>query len=227
MMVAVLAAGCASTPDNPHFRTMSESEIYGIVEEYTQNRKIYDGFMNNLDVSATLVTDEVGRALLDQGARIYQWDQNAFANEKSKAESFRAGQTEIFLSFFVPERKWDDLNKKSTNWKIFLDANGKRYEGKAVRWKTEFVEVKTFYPHHTRWGTPYKVSFPVSTRDIESTTSKLTLTGPVGTVSMDFMPGGSPAPALPITEPAPVTEPDSLIDSAPASDDPGPAVTEP
>lgn len=214
--LTLLLTACASTPENPHFQTMSEGEISEIIENNTQNRKLYDGFMNNLDVSATLTTTEVGRALTDQGAKIYQWDQAAYANEKSKTESLRATETEIFLSFFVPERKWDDLHKEKTNWKIFLDAGGKRYQGKASRWKSQLVEVKSFYPHHTRWGTPYKVVFPVPTRDIENTTSRLTLTGPVGTVSMDFTPSGSAASAaLPVVEPGP------------AGSDPAPSEGEP
>ncbi|MBX3019664.1 MAG: hypothetical protein KF767_17380 [Bdellovibrionaceae bacterium] len=201
---AAFASACASTPENPHFQTMSESQIIDAVESQTQNRKLYDGFMNNLDVSATLTTEAVGRALLDQGARIYQWDPSAYANEKSKAESQRATETEVFLSFFVPERKWDDLAKSQSKWKIFLDANGRRYEGKAKLWKSQLVEVKSFYAHHTRWGTPYKVTFPVPTREVENTVSKLTLTGPIGTVNMEFKPSGMPAPALPVTEPGPI-----------------------
>lgn len=214
-LLAAVLAGCASTPENPHFRTLSEGEIADAVESQTQNRKLYDGFMNTLDVSATLTTERVGRALLDQGARIYQWDESAYANEKSRTETQRAGETEVFLSFFVPERKWDDLAKAQTKWKIFLDANGRRFEGKAKLWKAQLVEVKSFYPHHTRWGTPYKVTFPVPTREVEFATAKLTLTGPVGTVSMEFRPAGGGAPALPVTEPGPV------------GDDPAPAEGEP
>lgn len=185
-LVLGLNLGCATTPDNPHFKTMPEDEIQGTIRDNTQNRKVYDGFMNNLDVSATLTNSSVAKALLDQGARIYQWDENTFANEKSKGESFRAAKTEIFLSFFVPDRKWDDLHKSTTKWKIFLDVGGRRFEGKAERWKTPLVEVSSFYPHHTRWGTPYKVSFDVPTRDVENLPSKLTLTGPVGVVTFEF-----------------------------------------
>lgn len=212
----LLNAGCASTPENPHFQTMSEGQITDIIESQTQNRKLYDGFMNNLDVSATLTTEQVAKALLDQGARVYQWDQAAYADEKAKGDSFRASQTEMFFSFFVPERKWDDLAKSTSKWKIFLDANGRRYEGKAKVWKTQLVEVKTFYPHHTRWGTPYKVTFPVATRDVEFTTAKLTLTGPIGTVSMEFSPtGASRGPELPVTQPGPVGS-----DAAPSEGEP-------
>lgn len=214
--LSLFLVACASTPDNPHFQTMSEGEITGIIENNTQNRKIYDGFMNNLDVSATLTTTEVGRALTDQGAKIYQWDAQVYANEKSKAETLRASETEMFFSFFVPERKWDDLHKEKSNWKIFLDAGGKRYQGKAARWKAQPVEVKSFYPHHTRWGTPYKVTFPVPIRDIENTTSRLTLTGPVGTVTMDFAPDGTASSqATPAISPGP-----SSFDTAPVESEP-------
>lgn len=188
-ILCVLLAGCASTPENPHFKTMETSEVHDIIAENTHNKKIYNGFMNTMDVSGTLQNEAVGRALLDQGARIYQWDAGQYADEKSKAESFRASKTEFFLSFFVPERKWDDLQKtKTTKWKIFLDVDGKRYEGEAKRWKANLSEVQSFYPHHTRWSTAYKLTFAVPTRIAESSIAKLTITGPVGVIQLDFEP---------------------------------------
>lgn len=179
-------ASCASQPTNPQLTLMSESEFETAVESQTHNQKIYDGFVNTMDVTATLHTDNVVRALLDQGARIYQWDSTQYAKEKALVDSAHNTQTEFFLSFFVPERKWDDLHKTTTKWKIFLDVNGKRFEGKATRWKANLAEVQSFYPHHTRWGTPYKILFPVPTRDIQDAASRLTITGPVGVIQLDF-----------------------------------------
>lgn len=194
---AVVFAGCASAQKNPHFQTMSAGEVEDVIEANTRNKKIYDGFMNKMDVSATIHNQTVNKALLDQGARIYQWDATQYSEEKAKSEGLQAAKSEFFLSFFVPERKWDDLNKPQTKWKIFLDVGGKRYEGKAVRWKANLSEVQSFYPHHTRWNTAYRLSFDVPTRELDANSSRLTITGPVGVVQLDFPVNGSAVEAAP------------------------------
>jgi hypothetical protein len=92
----------------------------------------------------------------------------------------------MFLSLYTPERKHDDLHKNKTLWKIFLDSQGRRYEGKAVKIKLLTNEIQAMYPEHTRFATPYLVTFPVSTKSVDGQPTKLTLTGTVSSVSLDF-----------------------------------------
>lgn len=196
-LVALIAAGCATRPANPNLPNLiSESEYYRTVDEFTDRKQVYDGFYATMEVSATLMNTKVSRNQIDQNARIYQWDETKYLNEKSKTESNLAKQTEVFLSFFVPERKHDDLSKTKTTWKVFLDAGGKRYEGKAEKMKSLFAEVQTLYPRHSRWSTPYKVIFPVPITFIENADSKMTLTGPVGSTSVSFKSVSTEAPPV-------------------------------
>ena len=187
LLAVVFAAGCATRPANPNLPNLiSESEYYHSVDKFTDRKQVYDGFYATMELSATLMNTKVSRNQIDQNARIYQWDETKYLNEKSRVESDLAKQSEVFLSFFVPERKHDDLHKPKTSWKVFLDAGGKRYEGKAEKMKTLFAEVQTLYPKHNRWSTPYKVIFPVPITYIENADSKMTLTGPVGSTSVSF-----------------------------------------
>lgn len=187
VITLLILTSCASQFHNPNnIPLRPESDYYSSVEKNTSKKQIYDGFMNTMDISATLLTSDVQRLQVEQNARIYQWNQDQFNNEKSKVESEMTKTTEVFLSFFVPERKHDDLNKTSTKWKIFLDAGGKRVEGKATKLKILLSEAQTLYPHHTRWGTPYKLTFPIPTAISENGTAKLTLTGPVGSTTFEF-----------------------------------------
>jgi len=182
-----LTLSCASARQNPNLPNLiSESEYDSLIDTYTANKKVYDGLYQTVDFYGTLVNSKVAHAQLDQNARIYQWNQEQFSNKKSEVETKLSKQTEIFLSFFVPERKHDDLNKPKTLWKIFLDAGGKRYEGRAEKIKTILADVQSLYPHHTRFYTPYRIIFSVPTSMIENGESKLTLTGPVGSASIDF-----------------------------------------
>lgn len=95
-------------------------------------------------------------------------------------------QTEVFVSFYTPEKKHDDLHKNQTLWKIFLDAGGKRYEGKAQKVKLLTSEVQGLYPFHNRFATPYTITFPVPTTALDGKEAKLTITGSVGSVAVVF-----------------------------------------
>ena len=188
LVIFLFLASCATTGENPELKLISRGQYENTVESSTKNAKIYDGFMNLMDVSGTLLNSRVTNAQLDQNARIYQWSTEQYQLEKSKIEADLQKQSDVFLSFFVPEKKHDDLNKTTTRWKIFLDAGGRRYEGKATRVKTILAELQFLYPHHTRWSTPYKITFPVPMVLIEKQNLKLILTGPVGSASLDFSP---------------------------------------
>lgn len=183
----LIVTACATTPpENARLSLTSDSDYYSAVENFTASKQVYDGFVNILDIRATLLNTKVARYQVDHYARLYQWDETNYQNEKSKTEGKLSKQTDLFISFFVPERKHDDLSKYNTRWKIFLDVGGRRFEGKAQRLKTIVAEVKSLYPDHTRWSTPYIVTFPVPTSQVEGSESKLVLTGPIGSASVEF-----------------------------------------
>jgi hypothetical protein len=173
---------------NPNIELMEEKDYYSTIDKNTKRRRVYDGFYATMEFSAVLLNTPAARARVDQMARIYQWDLDKYKDEKAKTENNLAKQTEIFLSFYVPNSKNDDLNKSKTLWKIFFDANGKRYEGKVEKIKTLIAEVSNLYPGHSRWGTPYKLTFNVPTSLVEAGVTKLTLTGPVGSAFVEFDP---------------------------------------
>lgn len=186
-MVATLTVGCATTYKHPQLSLIPESEYFTKVEENTKKVPVYDGFYQILEVQATLLKTDTMLAYVDHQARMFQWSPENYAQEKEKKINELKKQTEFFVSFFVPERKHDDLNKTKTLWKIFLDVNGKRYEGKAIKLKSVLAEVQASFPHHNRWSTPYRVIFPVSVNDVDNFESKITFTGPVSSVTMDYL----------------------------------------
>lgn len=186
---AILLTACASSYENPNLPTlMSESDFRSTMEKYSDKQSIYDGFYQKLGIAATLMNTKTTYAQLDHKARIYQWDSTQYDAEKAKAETSLSQETAVFVSFFVPERKHDDLHKPKTVWKIFLDAGGKRYEGKATKVKSVYAEVQSMYPSHNRFGTPYVVTFKTPVSTIENTDAKLTVTGPITNTSLKFAP---------------------------------------
>lgn len=180
-------SACVSAYHNPNLPNLTpESDYLKSLEDYTVKKQIYDGLYQTMEFTATMLNTKVTRLQVDQSARIYQWTESEYQNKKSAAETSLSKQTEIFMGFFVPERKHDDLHKSTTLWKIFLDVNGKRYEGKATKIKTILADITSLYPHHTRFNTPYKITFAVPASMVENAVSKLTLTGPVGSTFVEF-----------------------------------------
>jgi hypothetical protein len=182
-------SACVTPYQNPNLPGLApESQYTSAVDKYTAKQKVYDGFNQTMEISGTLLNTEVTRSQLDHKARIYQWSPEEYSSHKAESESDLSKRTTVFLSFFVPERKHDDLHKPKTLWKIFLDAGGRRFEGKAEKQKTILADVTSLYPNHTRFSTPYHIHFPVPVTMIENTESKLTITGPVGTATLTFPP---------------------------------------
>ncbi|MFN9066555.1 MAG: hypothetical protein ACK5V3_04955 [Bdellovibrionales bacterium] len=142
--------------------------------------------MNTLHLTATLLnTQVVNNQLLNQ-ARMYQWSPEQLEVEKVKSQESLSKQIQIFVSLYTPEKKHDDLHKNKTLWKIFLDSQGRRFEGKAVKVKLLTNEIQALYPDHTRFGTPYLITFPVPASDVENGKVKFTLTGTVDSISVEF-----------------------------------------
>ncbi len=181
-----LNMSCSTYPERPGMNLMSESQINNIIKKYSAGDSVYSGLYNALEVHATIHNTHVLQALADQNARVYQLDSMAYQQEKDKQSIDAQLQTGFFVSFFTPERKHDDLAKFKTIWKIFLDVNGRRFEGKAVKIKKQVADLQAFYPYHNRWSTAYKVTFPVPTREVENAKNQLTFTGPVGSLTLEI-----------------------------------------
>lgn len=187
LLTAVFAISCASTSNNNNGLTlMSEQNYETLVDKWSDHVENYSGLNNTVTIMATLLNPETAMAQLDQNARIFQWDQITYENEKKLLENRLPSQSEVFVSFYSPERKWDDLHKSKTLWKIFLDVNGQRYEGKATKIKLLTREIQSLYHYHTSFATPYTVTFPVAANNLTGQNVRLVFTGSVGSVSLNF-----------------------------------------
>jgi hypothetical protein len=182
--------GCASerTTNDHGLNLMSSSAYESTIDQWTDYVETYNGINNTVTVQATLINSEVAAAQTDQSARTYQWDQAKYDSEKKDLAERLSKETDVFVSFYSPERKWDDLSKSKTLWKMYLDVNGQRYEGKAIKSKLLPRELQSLYHYHSSFSTPYMLSFPVSTKSVDGKPARLVLTGAVDAVTLDFPP---------------------------------------
>lgn len=187
IVLSLFLSACATYETTPGGRKiLSENEYFNVIDENTDKATRYSGIYNLLDIQGTMLNSKVLSAQMDQLTRIYQWDDKKFLEEKSKNESRLNKESELFLAFYTPERKSDDLSKSNTQWRVFLDVAGKRLEGKVTKIKIAAPELISLYPSYNRFYTPYSVIFNTPMRSIEGQAMKITVTGAVGSASINF-----------------------------------------
>lgn len=165
---------------------ISIADYQALTQKKTEKVEVYSGLYNQLTVSVTRMDGEMTAAYLAHSARLMQWNLTQYQTEKNKLISQGTEKTEFFVSFYTPERKHNDLSSSSSIWKIYLDINGQRYEGKATKIKSQLTEVEAMYPAHNRWSNPYKVTFPIAAALADGKPAVVIFTGPVASAQVKF-----------------------------------------
>lgn len=178
---ALSALSCASkNVSTTGLELMSEREYGKVLDRSTRRIQKYNGLYNTVEISATLIRAEMAQAILEQSARLYQWDKAQFQLERNKRDESMKNETEIFMSFYTPDKKNDDLHKRNTQWRVYLETTeGRRWEGKVTKLKTPLAQIQGIYTYHNRFSSPYSVTFPVGTQTLKDQPAKLIVTGPV------------------------------------------------
>lgn len=192
-LALALVTGCSSTPTNnaPPVTNFSEDTFEEQLDLHTVHDQQYSGLINTVDIYITFLGPKMSESILEKNAIVFQWDAEKFSTEKSILEKEMQKETQFFVSFYTPEKKQDDLLKSKTLWKLFMDVDGKRYEGKVSKVRLLTSEIQGTYPHHTRFASPYTLSFPIAANTLRDKKVKLTLTGTVGTIKAEFSETGS------------------------------------
>lgn len=179
--------GCTTTAAvDPRLELMPVSRYMDKLDEFSNRTQTYSGLFNTLDLHASILNNVVMRGQIDQMARIYLWEKEKYDEEMTKSQEILNQEARFFVSIYTPDRRYNDLYKSKNLWKIFLDVQGKRYEGTAKKIKMLGPEIQALYHYHSRFSAPYIVTFPVPMTAIQYSKSKLTFTGPIGAASVSF-----------------------------------------
>ena len=171
------------------------SEFPAISARWTREARIYRGFDVELIAAATFKTASFRKAFADEYERVFlltETEKNKLAKDQiDAAEQFH----DFLLAAFVPEKKWNDFDKKNSVWKIYLTTEDERHlEAVEIR-RVRKVDaaISHFYPFVTPWKVVYQVRFPrvypgteepvISDR---TPTVSLVLTGVQGTTEMQW-----------------------------------------
>ncbi len=172
--------------ENDNTNRITEGQYEDIVDYYTDHSQKYDGPYNLLEVSATLINTQVITAQVKRQATLFQWENSKFQAELETKKSTTKDKTEVFVSFFTPDKKSGDLLRTNTLWKIILKTKNQEYVGTPKKMTLLPVEITSLYPRHNRWSTAYTVSFDAPRSSIEEQESQLIITGPVGVATLQF-----------------------------------------
>lgn len=185
--LAIILNSCATPlPVADGIHEISVTDYQSLAEAKTQKKEVYSGLYNQLSLSLTRLDSEMTQAQLSHSARLMQWTEAQYRDEKSKTLGRLAQNTEYFISLYTPEKKHNDLSSSKSIWKIFLDIDGKRYTGTATKIKTQLSEIQALYPDHNRWSNAYILSFPVSTATTDGKPGIVTLTGTVTSTQVEL-----------------------------------------
>ena len=189
LSLSLLLINCASksTQVGPDIvESIPDSEYVPVVKRYTEKQKKYSGFHNTFQAKMTWLNSEVQTLALRRRGHFLQWDREKARTEREKLFQEMSSTSKVFLAFFSPENEYDDLHKPQTIWKIYLQHNGVRYEGKVRKSTEKYVELKEIYPQFDRFSTPYYVEFDLPMSTAENAQVKVVLTSSLGTGEFSF-----------------------------------------
>lgn len=159
---------------------VSDSDYKPIVKKFSHNEKAYSGFHNTYQATITLLNSEVQNLALQRRGHFLQWDLERSRSEREKMFQEMSQSAKVFLAFYSPEHDYDDLAKPKSIWKVYLEVEGQRYEGKVKKAPEKFVELKELFPYMERFHTPYYVTFNIPMTAIENKQLKVVLTSSLG-----------------------------------------------
>jgi len=197
IVALTMSQGCVGTAGLDKLRQSADpfhASPYPIaLKRWTRESRIYQGLAVKLIVSATYESTDFRRAYADEYARAYHL--NDSQHDKLKADQLLAAGTfhDFFIAAYVPEKGWDDFNKKDSTWKFYLAVNaGLKIEPVEIR-KIDKIDAVTrhFFPYITPWKSIYRVRFPALRPETQqplvpsgTAAVRLVITGVLGTAEM-------------------------------------------
>lgn len=165
---------------------LSDREYSQLIENHSDANVFYDGLQNSVDIKSTFLSLEVSKAQQNKMSDSYQWSTDKKSLELEKEKKLMEAESRFFVSIYTPEKKYDDLDKNKTLWRIFIEVEGKQIEAKAKKLKLLDAEIKSLYPYFTTFTTAYMVSVPVSTSHLALHPFSLKITGPIAQTELKF-----------------------------------------
>ena len=183
LLAAVVLAACAGPG-------RSAVKRYGAaLDDSTRSDTIYSGIEARAYLYATYKTPGFRRAYIERYLEEYDLDED-YREALIASEDERSARTnEFFIALYTPEDEWNDLDRKDSVWKLYLeDSSGARLTPLSIT-KVDGRDplIREFFPFFDLWSSAYTVEFPkYSAAGLEpfpgkeAESMRLIITGPLG-----------------------------------------------
>ena len=138
------------------------SDYPSVSDKWSREARIYRGLDVELIAAATFKSAEFREAYADEYARVFlltETEKNKLVHDQQAAA---AVYHDFLMAAFIPNKKWNDFDKKDSVWKVYLALDGQRQlEALEIRRvKRVNAEISHFYPFITPWKFVYRIRFP-------------------------------------------------------------------
>jgi len=166
LLLLSVCQGCGSMAYVERFRKSSDpyqGNPYRVaLTQWTREARIYQGLDVKLIASATYKSPTFRQAYVTEYTRAYALT-DALKTKLENDQYTAAGMFHEFIfAAYVPEKDWDDFNKRDSTWNLFIVTDsGKRVLPVEIRKiKKPDAVFKHFFPYVTPWKSIYLVRFP-------------------------------------------------------------------
>ena len=108
----ILMLGCTSMDRS----TSTDKEYYSSINQFTDRSEYYSGFMNVFQMQGTVLNSKILKGQVEKKAQSFNWAEDQKNQELAKVDTSLRTETVVFLSFFSPENKVNNLDSPSTIW---------------------------------------------------------------------------------------------------------------
>ena len=162
LVLATVAAGCGPRSVALYEKVMGSPSYRQVTESATRTREVHDGLDTRFILSATWLSKPWVAAFAEEYSNIYYLDTARREQVISRWRQESEKHVLFFVALYVPEEKWNDLEKPGTLWSLRL------VRGDEVDFEPAYVrkssmhpeEIVRFFPYSGTWYRAYEVAFP-------------------------------------------------------------------
>jgi hypothetical protein len=162
LVLAAATAGCGPRSVALYEKVMGSPSYRQVTESATRTREVHDGLDTRFILSATWLSKPWVASFAEEYSNIYYLDAARREQVISRWRQESEKHVLFFVALYVPEQKWNDLEKPGTLWSLRL------VRGDEVDFEPAYVrkasmhpeEIARFFPYSGTWYRAYEVAFP-------------------------------------------------------------------
>lgn len=163
LAAALLAGALAACKTLPFPEPHLEGEYGRLLHAWTREQALYQGLENRAFAQVIYLSPQLIEAQADliSGLRAEPSPSRARTLERLRAE---AAAPTFFAILRTPDRNWNDLESRTSVWRVALDDGAGQFEPEKVERleKPWSAELQKLYPYLDEYAVAYRLRFPAA-----------------------------------------------------------------